>query len=238
LYHDHGYYFFKLGETGLVELDNFDINSPKSRDFRNVLKRFEKDGFIFEIYDENSIDDDLFLTLKEVSNEWLGDRDEMGFSLGWFNKDYLNKSKVGIIQNRETLEIIAFASISPSYDNEKSVSIDLMRFKKEVPSNTMTFLILNLMLIFKESDYKVFNLGMAPLSNVGMSQNAHIPEKIAHLVFKYGKHFYSFEGLRKYKNKFDPRWEGRYLVYEDLTSLTSSLTESTMLIHSKKGKFE
>lgn len=238
LYHDHGYYFFKLGETGLVELDNFDINSPKSRDFRNVLKRFEKDGFIFEIYDENSIDDDLFLTLKEVSNEWLGDRDEMGFSLGWFNKDYLNKSKVGIIQNKETLEIIAFASISPSYDNEKSVSIDLMRFKKEVPSNTMTFLILNLMLIFKESDYKVFNLGMAPLSNVGMSQNAHIPEKIAHLVFKYGKHFYSFEGLRKYKNKFDPRWEGRYLVYEDLTSLTSSLTESTMLIHSKKGKFE
>lgn len=238
LYHDHGYYFFKLGEIGLVELNDFDISSPKSRDFRNILKRFEKDGFIFEMYEENSIDESLLISLREISNEWLSDREEMGFSLGWFNKDYLNRSKLGIVKNKETLEIIAFASISPSYDNKKSVSIDLMRFKKAVPSNTMTFLIVNLILIFKEADYKIFNLGMAPLSNVGMTQNAHIPEKVAHLVFKYGKHFYSFNGLRKYKNKFDPRWEGRYLVYEDLTSLTSSLTESTILIHSRKDKFE
>lgn len=237
-YHDHGYYFFKLGETGLVELDNFDINSSKSRDFRNVLRRFEKDGFIFEMYDDNSIDDNLFLSLKKVSDEWLGDREEMGFSLGWFNKEYLNKSKIGIIKNKETEEIIAFASISRSYDNHKSASIDLMRFKKEVPSNTMTFLILNLILRFKEDNYKIFNLGMAPLSNVGVAHNAHIQERFAHLVFKYGKHFYSFDGLRKYKNKFDPRWEGRYLVYEDLILLPSSLIEVTWLIHSKKKKLQ
>lgn len=235
-YHDHGYYFFKLGETGLVELDDFDISSPKSRDFRNVLKRFEKDGFIFEMHEENSINENLFLALREISDEWLADREEMGFSLGWFNKGYLEKSKIGIIKNRETEEIIAFASISPSYDNDKSVSIDLMRFRKEVPNNTMTFLILNLILKFKEDNYKLFNLGMAPLSNVGITQNAHIQEKVAHLIFKYGKHFYSFDGLRKYKNKFDPRWEGRYLIYEDLTLLPSSLIEATFLIHSKEDK--
>jgi len=235
-YHDHGYYFFKLGETGLVELDNFDINSPKSRDFRNILRRFEKDGFIFKFYNEGSIDENLLLSLKEVSDEWLDNREEMGFSLGWFNKEYLNKSKIGIIKNKETEDIIAFASVSPSYDNNNSASIDLMRFKKNVPSNTMTFLILNLLLKFKEDNYKLFNLGMAPLSNVGITQNAHIQERMAHLVFKYGKHFYSFDGLRKYKNKFDPRWEARYLIYEDFTLLPSSLIEVTWLIHSKKKK--
>ncbi|WP_353092681.1 bifunctional lysylphosphatidylglycerol flippase/synthetase MprF [Tissierella praeacuta] len=234
-YHDHGYYFFKLGETGLVELDNFDINSPRSRDFRNILRRFEKDGFVFEMYNENSLDEDLFISLREISDQWLHDREEMGFSIGWFNREYLNKSKVGIVKNEETGETIAFASISPSYDNS-SVSIDLMRFKKDVPSNTMTFLILNLLLKFKEDNYKLFNLGMAPLSNVGIAQNAHIQERMAHLVFKYGKHFYSFDGLRKYKNKFDPRWEGRYLVYEDFILLPSSLIEVTWLIHSKKKK--
>lgn len=235
-YHDHGYYFFKLGETGLVELDNFDINSSKSRDFRNVLRRFEKDGFSFEMYYENSIDENLFLSLKKVSDEWLADREEMGFSLGWFNREYLNKSKIGVVKSQETGQIIAFASISPSYDDQNSASIDLMRFKKEVPNNTMTFLILNLILKFKEENYKMFNLGMAPLSNVGITQNAHIQERMAHLVFKYGKHFYSFDGLRKYKNKFDPKWEGRYLVYEDLTLLPSSLIDVTWLIHSKKKR--
>ncbi|CAK7057214.1 bifunctional lysylphosphatidylglycerol flippase/synthetase MprF [Tissierella carlieri] len=235
-YHDHGYYFFKLGETGLVELDNFDINSSKSRDFRNTLRRFEKDGFTFEMYYDNSIDENLFLDLKKVSDEWLADREEMGFSLGWFSREYLNKSKIGVVKKEETGEIIAFASISPSYDDHKSASIDLMRFKKEVPNNTMTFLILNLILAFKEDNYKIFNLGMAPLSNVGIAQSAHIQERIAHLVFKYGKHFYSFDGLRKYKNKFDPRWEGKYLVYEDIILLPSSLIEVTWLIHSKKKK--
>ena len=234
-YHDHGYYFFKLGETGLVELDNFDINSSKSRDFRNILRRFEKDGFTFEIYYENSIDENLFLDLRKVSDEWLNHREEMGFSLGCFSKEYLDKSKIGVVKNRETGGIIAFASLSPSYD-DKSVSIDLMRFRKEVPNNTMTFLILNLILTFKDDNHKIFNLGMAPLSNVGIAQNAHIQERIAHLVFKYGKHFYSFDGLRKYKNKFDPRWEGKYLVYEDLLLLPSSLIEVTWLIHSKKNK--
>ena len=238
LYHDYGYYFFKLGETGLVDLDNFDINSPKSRDFRNVLKRFEKDGFIFEIYNENSIGEDLLHSLKKISDEWLSNREEMGFSLGWFNEEYLNKSKIGTIKNKETGEIIAFASISPSYDNGKSASIDLMRFMKEVPNNTMTFLILNLILKFKEDNYKIFNLGMAPLSNVGMAQNAHIQERLAHLIFKYGKQFYSFDGLRKYKNKFDPIWEGRYLVYEDLTLLPSALIEATFLIHSRENNNE
>lgn len=235
-YHDHGYYFFKLGETGLVELDNFDINGPQSRDFRNVLKRFEKDGFVFEIFDEKSVDENLYISLKMVSDEWLDDREEMGFSLGWFNKEYLDKSKISVIKNKETNEIIAFASISSSYDNNKSASIDLMRFIKEVPNNTMTFLILNLILKLKEDNYKIFNLGMAPLSNVGLIPSAHIQERIAHLVFKYGKHFYSFDGLRKYKNKFDPKWEGRYLVYEDLTLLITSLIEATSLIHSKDNK--
>lgn len=236
-YHDHGYYFFKLGETGLVNLEDFDIKSPKSRDFRNVLKRLEKDGFVFEMYNEGSIDENSYLNLKEVSDEWLTDRKEMGFSLGWFNKGYLDKSKIGIIRNIETREIIAFASINPCYDNDRAVSIDLMRFRKEVPNNTMTFLILNLILKFKEDDYKIFNLGMAPLSNVGIVQGAHIQERVAHLIFKYGKHFYSFDGLRKYKDKFNPEWEGRYLVYEDLTLLPSSLIEATFLIHSKEDKF-
>ncbi len=29
MYHDHGYYFFKLGETALIDLEEFDISSSK-----------------------------------------------------------------------------------------------------------------------------------------------------------------------------------------------------------------
>lgn len=234
LYHDHGYYFFKLGETALVDLQEFDISSPKCRDFRNILSRFKRDGYYFKLINKTKIDDDLYSELLTVSDEWLEGRNEMGFSLGFMDRNYLEHSPIALICKIDTNEIIAFASLMPKYDNNQSMSIDLMRFKKEVPSNTMQYLILNLMIKLKEDGYKTLNLGMAPLSNVGSTSNAHLIEKMAHLVFKYGKNLYSFGGLRKYKEKFSPRWESRYLAYEDLTLLPSSLIEATILIHSRK----
>jgi len=232
IYHDYGYDFFKLGETALIYLEEFDLLGSKQRDFRNVMSRFQRDGYTFELFQNFS--DDLFEQLKIISDEWLEGRKEMGFSLGQFDKSYLKHSQIAIIKHVETSEIIAFASIMPSYDKNKSASIDLMRFKKEVPNNTMSFLILNLLINYKENGYKIFNLGMAPLSNVGKTQKAHFTEKAANLFMRHGNHFYSFEGLRNYKNKFDPHWEARYLAYEDITVLPSSLIEATILIHTDK----
>lgn len=236
LYHERGYCFFKLGETALVNLEEFDIASSKSRDFRNVLSRFKRDDYIFELLDENSIDNSLYEVLKEISDEWLEDRNEMGFSLGFMNRQYLNQSKVGVIREVKTDNIIAFVSIMPKYNNGKSISIDLMRFEKGSPSNTMTFLILNLIISFKEKGYEVLNIGMAPLSNVGDTKNSHFNERIAHVIFKYGNNIYSFDGLRRYKEKFSPTWKARYLAYEGLTLLPTSLIEVTTLIHSKNSK--
>ncbi|MFA7533277.1 MAG: bifunctional lysylphosphatidylglycerol flippase/synthetase MprF [Tissierellaceae bacterium] len=233
LYHDYGYNFFKLEETALVDLEGFDIMSPKCRDHRNILRRFEKDGYDFQFLEERFIGEDLYISLKGISEQWIYGKREMGFSLGRFQREYLEKSKIGIVRNAETKEIIAFASINPSYDHGESASIDLMRFKNDVPNNTMTFLILNIILTLKTNGYKVLNLGMAPLANVGTRKTSHLKEKLAHVVFRYGKHFYSFDGLRNYKNKFAPNWEGRYLVYEDPKSLPTSLLEITWLIHSK-----
>lgn len=234
LYHEHGYNFFKLGETSLIDLEDFDIGVSKSRDFRNVLSRFKKDGYYFEMVDGSNLEDHIYNELLNISNQWLKDRNEMGFSLGFMKKDYLLHSPIALVRKTDTDEIISFASLMPKYDKDKSISIDLMRFTNDVPSNTMTFLIISLMIYLKENNYKILNLGMAPLSNVGLTQNAHFRERIAHLVFKYGKDIYSFAGLRQYKEKFNPIWESRYLAYEDLPMLPASIIEATMLIRAKK----
>lgn len=232
IYHDYGYDFFKLGETAIVDLEKFDLCGPASRDFRNVMSRFERDGYVFELADH--ISDQLFEPLKIISDQWLKGRKEMGFSLGGFDEGYLRHSPIAMVKNIQTSEIISFASVMPSYDGNKSASIDLMRFKDDAPSNAMTYLILNLLLAYKERGFKLFNLGMAPLSNVGRAQKSHITEKAANLFMRHGSRFYSYEGLRRYKNKFNPSWEERYLAYEDITVLPSSLIESLILIYSDK----
>lgn len=234
-YHDNGYYFFKLGEEAIVDLEKFNLHGASKSAERYKLNRFTKNGFTFEILNP-PFGNELIDELQEVSNEWLANRAEKGFSLGWFEHDYLQLSPIAVLRDKD-LKLLAFVSLMPSYDGQQSMSTDLMRIRNDVPHGSMDFMILNLFLYYKERNFKYFNLGMAPLSNVGLYPNSHFQEKIARLAFKYGNFFYSFEGLRKYKEKYDPIWKPRYLAYPQLLSLPATLIEISMLVASK-GKMK
>ena len=69
----------------------------------------------------------------------------------------------------------------------------------------MEYLFINLMLWGKEQGYQSFDLGMAPLSGLENRPFAPLWNRIGAVIFRHGEHFYNFEGLREYKEKFDPR---------------------------------
>lgn len=48
----------------------------------------------------------------------------------------------------------------------------------------------------------------------GLTDRALVPfwTKLAKTVYKKGNKFYNFQGLRRYKDKFNPRWEAKYLI--------------------------
>ncbi len=54
--------------------------------------------------------------------------------------------------------------------------------------------------------------------------------KLGNLLFRFGDNFYNFEGLRRYKSKFLPEWEPRYLASPGGISLTAVLIDTTVLI--------
>ena len=227
IYHDNGYYFFKLGEEAVVNLETFNLVGSKKSAFRNILRRFEKDGFSFEII-EPPFTKEFLEKIKGISDEWLGGRKEKSFSIGWFNEAYLKKAPIAILKDNNKDEIIAFVSLMYCYDG-KSIAIDLMRFKKKVPNSTMEFLFLSIILYFQEKGYKRFNLGEAPLSSVGLTPGSHLLEKFARLVYNYGQVFYSFSGLRRFKQKFKPEWEAKYLAYSSFLSLPDILIDSSVM---------
>ncbi len=48
----------------------------------------------------SDIDDSLYEELKSISDEWLEDRNELGFSLGFMNRKYLEHSPLAFIKKR------------------------------------------------------------------------------------------------------------------------------------------
>ena len=63
----------------------------------------------------------------------------------------------------------------------------------------MDFLFIHLFEYMKTENIHYFNLGMAPLANVGQSRKSFIQERIAALIYEFGSEIYSFQGLREYK---------------------------------------
>jgi phosphatidylglycerol lysyltransferase len=234
IYHENGYRFFKLGEEALVELADFSLSGRKKSGLRSARNRLAKEGFHFEMM-EPPFSESVLARLERISDLWLGNKHEKGFSLGWFDKDYLQLAPIAVLKNSDE-QVIAFVSLMPCYDGGKVLSIDLMRHLPDVPNGTMDVMFIHLLEWAKERGYEQFNLGMAPLSSVGENKKALREEKIARLAFQYGNYWYSFQGLRHYKEKFSPRWEPRYLAYPQSVSLPLLMLDLALLVGRKRMK--
>jgi phosphatidylglycerol lysyltransferase len=77
---------------------------------------------------------------------------------------------------------------------------------------------------------------MAPLSGLEEHPLAPVWHKLGRLVSRYGENFYHFEGLRKYKEKYQPVWRPRYLAAPGGVALAGALLDVTNLISRGVGK--
>ena len=108
-------------------------------------------------------------------------------------------------------EIVAFANVWLGAEREE-ISLDLMRYLERAPKNVMDYLFIQLMLWGSRQGYRWFNLGMAPLAGLESRALAPLWSRIGAFVFRFGEHFYNFQGVRLFKEKFSPVWEPKYLA--------------------------
>ncbi|MBV9880051.1 MAG: DUF2156 domain-containing protein, partial [Gemmatirosa sp.] len=156
---------------------------------------------------------------------------EKGFSLGYFDERYLANFPIALVLRRdETGERpVAFANLWRGAQRGE-LSVDLMRYASDAPESVMEYLFIQLLLWGKSQGYAEFNLGMAPLSGFDGHNLAPLWSRAGALIYRHGEHFYNFQGLRRYKEKFDPVWEPKYLASPGGLVLPRVLANVTSLI--------
>lgn len=225
-YLDLGLSALKLGEEARVPLAEFELAGGARRNLRQSHTRGQRDGLRLEVV-QPPIADDLMARLKTVSDAWLLDHGgrEKGFSLGRFDPAVLRHDPIALVWRDEAL--VAFANIWTAGGVEASV--DLMRHTDDAPRGTMDFLFVELILWAKAQGFAWFNLGMAPLSGLADHRLAPFWHKVGRQIARRGGAYYGFEGLRAFKNKFDPVWTPRYLAAPP-SGLAAALIDATRLI--------
>ena len=229
LYLEVGMSLLKIGEEARVLLEHFNLDGKSKKTLRGTVNKLNREGLRLEIVPTQYVPA-LLPKLKSVSDAWLRDKRtrEKGFSLGAFDERYLARTPMAVIWQDD--QPIAFANLFLCEDSKEEASVDLMRQLPDGPTGLMDYLFVELMLWAKAEGYRWFNLGMAPLSGLQSRRQAPLWNRFGALIFGRGERFYNFQGLHRYKDKFDPEWEPRYMAVPGGIALPVVLTNVASLI--------
>lgn len=209
-YMDIGLTAIKLGEEARVDLLRFDLDAKgkEMKDLRYTWNRGGRDGLSLEIHEAGQAP---LEELKVISDAWLEGKNvrEKGFSLGRFSADYLQHFRIALVRFQG--QPVAFANLLETHSRELA-SLDLMRAHPQAPKLTMEFLMIGLIQHYKTHGYARFSLGMVPLSGLQPRRGAPLTQRLGSMVFQRGEQLYNFQGLRRFKDKFQPDWEPRYMA--------------------------
>lgn len=229
LYLEVGMSLLKIGEEARVLLEHFNLDGKSKKTLRGTVNKLHREGLRLEVVAAQHVPA-LLPKLKSVSDAWLRDKRtrEKGFSLGAFDERYLSRTPMAVVWQDD--KPVAFANLFLCEDSKEEASVDLMRQLPDGPTGLMDYLFVELMLWAKAEGYRWFNLGMAPLSGLQSRRQAPLWNRFGALIFGRGERFYNFQGLHRYKDKFDPEWEPRYMAVPGGIALPVVLTNVASLI--------
>jgi phosphatidylglycerol lysyltransferase len=233
-YADFGLTFLKLGEEAIVDLISFTLEGGQGYRHRQSYRRLEKEGCSFRVVESAAVPG-IAGQLRAVSDDWLGAKAvaEKGFSLGFFAEEYLSRCPVAVVERGGAIQAFANVWQGPGHIE---LSVDLMRYHHDAPKGVMETLLVHLMKWGREQGYRRFALGMAPLSGFEQSPVASLWNRFGAFLYEHGESVYNFQGLRAYKDKFNPVWEPRYLAYPGGLRLPLVLADVSAIVAGGYGK--
>ena len=205
-----GFSIQKVGESAAVPLDTFSIEGRKRGNLRRAWRKAAEEGATFQIVQGDELGS-LLPELQAISDEWLANHagGEKGFTMGAFLPRYVAEFPMAVV--REHGRPVAFATLWTTAARS-AFSMDLMRYANSAPKNIMDYLFVELIAWGRSQGYQAFEFGMAPLAGLEDRPLAPIMSRVGNLLFERGEEIYNFQGVRKYKEKYDPLWQPRYIA--------------------------
>lgn len=231
-YRTMGLETLRIAEEAVIPLQAFSLEGGSRARLRSGRNRAARAGVLVERYDRASkVDPGLDEELEEVSEEWLEDRHlgELRFSFSRFSLDRTQSSWLFVARSKQHLE--AFCTFLP-YRGGSGAVLDLLRRRRAAPTGTIDLLLAESLLALKSRGFEEASLGSAPLPR-DPAERGQIQGDAA-IVFTTLDRLYGHKDLFRFKDKFGPAWEGRYLVFPK-DARTSDIARALASVHGMEG---
>ncbi|WP_339646513.1 phosphatidylglycerol lysyltransferase domain-containing protein [Jannaschia helgolandensis] len=105
-----------------------------------------------------------------------------------------------------------------------------MRHIHDAPAGLIDFLFTELLLSLKDQGYSEFSLGSVPLAGLEARRGARFSARLGAYIYHHSTQFYNFEGLRSFKEKFDPEWRSVYVAVPPGANIVAVVADVVRLI--------
>jgi glycosyltransferase 2 family protein len=223
----------KTGERAILNLETFSLDGKTRQVSRTHRNRHIKQGFTFKVEGPGAVRANL-ARLRVISDQWLKYQSggEKAFGLGSFDVHYIDRLPLACVRDKDGV-IVAFATLWPTADKSR-IGVDLMRYGDDGPNGVMDYLFAEMFLWAKGEGYKSFDLNTSPASGVSPNWQAPILTTLATLAYRHGENIYNFQGVRRFKSKFNPDWEDVYMASPKSSNAFGAAMVAAALINKRK----
>ncbi|MBI5709527.1 MAG: DUF2156 domain-containing protein [Candidatus Eisenbacteria bacterium] len=247
-YRRFGWRAVHIGEDPVLWTERFTLEGPGVGTVRRAVRKLERSGLEARMFvpGENPFDaahdaEGLLDQLRAISTAWVHAHPggERGFCMGRFEPAHLGDAWLAVAWTPATRRVEGFITWTPIWAR-RGWALDLMRRRDDAPTGTMEFLVAKSVEAARARGDAMLSLSLSALARVDQSgepeaatagppdgaeaatalpPGAITDDRAREFLMEKLARFYDFKGLFRWKRKFAPAFEDRYLVYPDPLAL-------------------
>jgi phosphatidylglycerol lysyltransferase len=136
--------------------------------------------------------------------------------MGYYSSEYMQQCQI-LVARDAAGTIQAFTNVVPADFDKDEATYDLLRNANGSLGNINDFVLMSLIGRLHGQGYKRLNLGLAPLGGLEErnDEERSLIDNVLQFAYANGDRFYSFSGLYRFKAKYEPDWQDRFVAYPD-----------------------
>jgi phosphatidylglycerol lysyltransferase len=216
-YQLEGYKSVRVGQEGLLNLEDFTKGGRKRKYFQSLLTDMKKNGIHWEVVSP-PIPRKFVEKIAVINDAWLTHMrtSEMRFSAGWFHDEFISSYPLLILRDKNNYRV-AFTNILADA-NDHQIILDMMRFQPYTHPDIDKYLLVALIEWAQLAQYEKLNLGLSTSSGKNGNQPDSLAERGLNYMYEHIESFEVSKGLHGFKEKLKPQWEPRFLTFPDYGS--------------------
>ena len=220
-YRAMGWSAVHIGEDPVLHAGEFTLEGGARGDVRRAHAKLARAGIEVRhfvpghaAFDPTHDPDRLLEQLRAVSAAWLRGKSggEIGFCMGRFDAAALHDVWLSVAWDPAKRAVLGFCTWTPVWARN-GWALDLMRRADGAPAGVMELLVVDAVLHAKTLGFDLMSLSLSALAKVDPHGNPPASDPARDFLKERLARFYDFQGLFRWKKKFAPVFEDRYLVY-------------------------